>query len=116
MTFSYVKSINNHNKIEIDNDYSQFVINRHFSYFPDSLMYSAEINQFQLTNQTHYDFLFNSIRPRNRFTKWFKKSSFTNLEMIKKYYQVSDKEALCISKLLGEDQLTEIKKLTDTGG
>lgn len=114
--FDYVKAINNHQEIEITSDYSQFVINRNFSYFPDTLSYAAELNQYQLSDQNHYDFLFNSIRPRKRFTKWFKKSVGDDLEMIKTYYQVSDKEAMGISKLLSKEQLAEIKTLTDIGG
>lgn len=114
--FDYVKAINNHKEIEITSDYSQFVINRNFSYFPDTLSYAAEINQYHIDDQTHFNFLFHSIRPRNRFTKWFKKSVGDDLEMIKTYYQVSDKEAMGISKLLSEEQFAEIKSLTDIGG
>jgi hypothetical protein len=114
--FDYVKSINNHKEIEITSDYSQFVINRNFSYFPDTLSYAAEINQYHIDDQSHFNFLFHSIRPRNRFTKWAKKGEIESLEMIKTYYQVSDKEAMSISKLLSEEQLAEIKTLTDIGG
>lgn len=114
--FDYVKSVNTQQEMEVGSDYSQFIMNRHFSYFPDTLAFAAEINQYQIENQANYDFLFNSIRPRNRFTKWAKKGQFTNLELIKKYYQVSDKEAMEISKLLTDEQLSEIEQCLEHGG
>ena len=115
MTFQYVNSVNEHKEIEVGSDYSQFIINRHFSYFPDTVMYVAEINQYTLPNESHYKYLFNSIRPKKRFTKWNKKVNVENLELIMKYYQFSENKALDALKVLSDDQIAEIKEIMTRG-
>jgi len=116
MTFQYIESINKHEEIEVSSDYSQFVVTRHLSYFPDTLLYAAELNQYRVDNQSHYNYLFNSIRPRKRFTKWHKKEKYDNLELIMRYYELSENKALEALKVLSETDIEEIKKITNLGG
>jgi len=113
--FDYVKSINNHAYLNPDEDYSQFVITRNFSYFIDTALYAAEINQYQVPNKAHYDYLFNSIRPRKRFSKWNKKVEYENLDLIMKYYQISETKAIEVLGILTESQINEIKEKLTVG-
>lgn len=113
--FDYVNSINSHDEIDITNDYSQFIVTRHFSYFIDTVLYAAEINQYQIDNKAHYQYLFNSIRPRKRFVKWNKQVNNENLEFIKNYYNLSDAKAIEALDLLDESQIIEIKEIMTRG-
>src|SRR5579875_3356026 len=71
--------------------YPAFMINRGLSYFQDTIMYAAEINQLAgtLDNRMMYDYYMAAIRPRRRFSKWAKKSSSEDVKLVMKCYKVS---------------------------
>jgi len=95
----------------------EFVINRCLSYFPDTIMQVNEINQNpHLDSKLKYDFLLNSIRRGRRFSKWFKKESVADLDVVKEYYGYSDKKALDAISILSPTQIDEIRNRLCKGG
>lgn len=102
---------------QIEKEYTPFVVNRCLSYFPDTIMYVNEMNTRPgIDKKMHYDYLRHSLRPQKRFSKWLKKETDPNLELIKKHYKYSTKQAQEAIKLLTESDIEDIRKLYDVGG
>ena len=123
--FDYINSISYNKKNimrETDNDelaekgYVPFLVNRGLSYYPDTIFYSNEMNmRHSLDNKLAYEYYLNSIRPRKRFSKWFKKENDDVIEVVMNYYKCSYSKALQYARVLTEDQITIIKKRLSTG-
>lgn len=123
--FDYINSISYNKKNvmrETDNDelaekgYVPFLVNRGMSYYPDTIFYSNEMNMRpSLDNKLAYEYYLNSIRPRKRFSKWFKKENDNVIEVVMNYYKCSYSKALQYARVLTEDQITIIKKRLSTG-
>ena len=77
-----------------ENEYVPFVINRTFSYFPDTVMYANELNtRSHLDNKLQFDYLLNSIRLKKRFSRWLKPEKNADIDAIKEYYSCSYRKA-----------------------
>lgn len=119
--WDYINSIND-NKTDLTssilegNDYSQFMVNRAMSYFPDTLLFAHELNCRRMDNDMHYAYLLNNVRRKKRFSKWHKKSKSDDLEAIMEYYGFSRRKAIDALKLLNEEQLSTIRKRINKGG
>lgn len=115
--FDYIKIINT--KAEIPTSwegYSQFIINRHFSYFADTSFISLESATRKMTDDQHFKFLYYLIPKANRFAKWEKQTKYDGIEVIKKFYGYSDKLAQEVLDLFTDDDIEKIRKRTQTGG
>lgn len=100
-----------------ESDYKQRVINKGFSYFIDSILYVNEVNQRHgLTNKQHYDYLFNSLRKKQRRSKWFKKTPLDNVDLVMQTYKYNQTKAEEALKLLSEEQLNALQKKFERGG
>jgi hypothetical protein len=117
--FDYVKSINKKDgKLEIDEGYVQFIINRSFSTYFDTVFYANEINKYpNLSNQMQYDFYYNAI-PKNpkRFAPWPKKRNDKYLLIVQEYYDCSIQKAKEIISVLDDEKLTIIEMRLGKGG
>lgn len=110
--FEYVKGINSNIDMTVDGDYNQFIINKNFSMFPDTVLFANEMNTKQVSNQMHYDYLVNSIRPRKRFKKW-PKSAKTDDSLawaIAEKYKYSYAKAVESLSILCEDDIRKLKE------
>jgi methyltransferase-like protein len=123
--WDYVNAINSGKDIMsgTDNDtlaekgYNPFIINRHFSYFTDTILVANEMNlNFHLDNKQQFDFLINMIRPRKRFTKWSKTEHHADLEAVAAYFKYSYEKAKQVMDILSSHQIEEIKKKLEKGG
>lgn len=122
--FEFVNAINSINKkdlIEDDPDlekaYIPYLINKSFSYFPDTIMYANAMNLHNsLENKLQFHYLLNSIRPAKRFSKWVKKEEKNDLEDIKNYYGYSITKAREALNILSPTQLSTIRKQLQQGG
>ena len=120
----YLKAINYTKEKLLDSDdkdwekkYPPFIINKGFSYFEDTVMMGNEVNRLHhLSKKMQFDFLLNSIRPRKWFSKWFKASKLTNLDIVKKYYGYSNEKAKQALDILTKEQIDFIKKRLYQGG
>ena len=117
--FEFIKSISSSKKdiMENEKDYNAFMINRGLSYFPDTVIYANEMNKFHhLDNRLQYQFLINTIRKRNRFSKWNKSIESKNINAIKKYYNYSNEKARDVLPLLSNENLNTIRGRINYGG
>jgi hypothetical protein len=117
--FELIKSISSTKKdiLENEKDYNAFMVNRGLSYFPDTVIYANEMNKFHhLDNRLQYQFLINTIRKRNRFSKWNKSIESENINAIKKYYNYSNEKARDVLPLLSNKNLNTIRGRINYGG
>jgi len=110
--FEYVKGINSNIDMTVDGDYNQFIINKNFSMFPDTVLFANEMNTKHVSDQMHYDYLVNSIRPRKRFKKWPKsaKPDDSLALSIAEKYKYSYAKAVETLSILCEDDREKLKK------
>lgn len=120
--FEYVNSIN-YSKQDIMVDdvtekaYNGFMINRSLSYFPDTVLAANEMNiNHHIDNRLQYDFFINIIRKRKRFSKWEKKQSDNDVNVVKEYYGYNDLQARRVLNILSPEQLEELHKKVNKGG
>jgi hypothetical protein len=100
-----------------EKDYNSFMINRGLSYFPDTVLAANEMNiHHQIDNKLQFHFLINIIRKRKRFSKWNKKNSSSDVEVIKEYYGYSEEKALQVLPLLSTEQIAILHKKVVKGG
>ena len=120
----YLKSINQTKKNLMDSDdpmwekkYSPYIINKCIAPFNDTIMFVNEINmRHHLENKLQYDFLLNTIRPKNRYAPWVRGSKIKDLEFIKEYYGYSNEKAKVALQILSNDQIKTIKDSLSKGG
>ena len=120
----YLKSINQTKENLMDSDdpmwekkYSPYIINKCIAPFNDTIMFVNEINmRHHLENKLQYDFLLNTIRPKNRFAPWVRGSKIKDLECIKEYYGYSNEKAKVALQILSNDQIKTIKDSLSKGG
>ena len=111
--FDIVSSVSHTKKRVIDEtnegEYNAFMVNRALSYYPDTIMHAQDMNvNHHLPGLLQYDYLLSSLRPRKRFSKWFKRGKSETLSAVMKYYNCSYRKALEIVGTLGEEQLADI--------
>lgn len=111
--FDFVNSMSHSRDIELneenEKDYNAFLINKAFSYYPDTLLYSAEINLYSVEKDMHFSYFINSIRPKKRFAPWVKKQDSDDLDAVMIYYDYSHQKASQVLPLLSKQQLDIIK-------
>lgn len=119
--FEFVTSINFTKKNlmvddESESEYMPFLTNRSLSYFPDTIMPANDMNLYhQLDNKLQYTFLINTVRPRKRFSKWFKRE-VGDTDLLQRYYKCSHQVAEQYKQLLSEEQLEIIRTRMSKGG
>lgn len=121
--FDYVNAINSSQKTNLikdeytEKEYVPYVVNKSFSYFADTLMYSNAMNLHNvLPHKLQFDYLLNSIRPAKRYTKWVKKYDSEDIGIVRQYFKYNTKKAREALQLLTSDQLITIKKQLQEGG
>ena len=99
-------------------DYSPFLVNRALSFHIDCVLHANEMNRcHSASNKMQYDYLLGAIRPAKRkFQPWQKADVVKNIESVMTYYNFSREKAKDAMRILTEEQLKEIVKLTDPGG
>jgi hypothetical protein len=120
--FEYVKAINTTKKdIMVDDiaekEYNAFMVNRSLSNFRDTVLYANLMNvNHHLDNRLQFDFFINTIKKKNRFSKWLKPIKYENLDILKEYYGYSNEEAKSVLSLLNNKQIEELKQRIYKGG
>ena len=120
--FEYLNAINNSKQdIMVDDmsekQYNAFMVNRGLSYFYDTVLLANEMNQrAHADNRLQFDFFINTIRKKNRFSKWLKPLNYKDLDVIKEYYGYSDEKAKSVLSLLNINQIEQLKQRIYKGG
>ena len=118
--WDWVKSINSSkiNLLETEEDikeYTPFVVNRALSYHWDTVLFSNEMNCApNIPSESQYLFYLNTIKKGNRFSRWVKKESTENIEIIKRYYNYNDSKAYEVVDLFSKEQIDYIKNKLET--
>ena len=120
----YLKSINRTKEKLMDSDdelwekkYPPFIINKCLAPFPDTVHLVNEMNvNHHLDSKLQFDFLLNSIRPRERYTPLLKAKKFNNLYYVKDYYVYSNEKAKVALDILSDEQIETIKNSLNKGG
>ncbi len=99
-------------------DYAPFVVNRALSYHLDCVPFVNEMNMYPgLDKDMQYQYYLNSIRSMKRkFQPWQKSSKVENIECVKTFFGYSDNKAKEALLILSDEQIAEIKIITDKGG
>tara|TARA_Y100000389_G_scaffold11938_1_gene10867 strand:+ start:407 stop:799 length:393 start_codon:yes stop_codon:yes gene_type:complete len=120
--FDFVKSVSSDKKnimfdeIE-EKSYAPFLTNKALSYHQDSVFFSNEMNiRHGTENRLQYLFFLNTLRKRQRFSKWQKPYTSKKLDVIKQYYEISTKEAKDYMSVLSDSDVRNMKKRMKTGG
>ena len=120
--FDFVKSVSYDKKdIMVDDieekSYQPFLINKSLSYHEDCIFLTNEMNTRHSTeSRLQYVFFLNTLRRRQRFSKWSKPYVSKKLDVIKQYYQISQREAKDYASLLSDKQYRELKNRMHLGG
>jgi len=120
--FDFVNAINKSKEDllkdpEAEKQYPAYMVNKALSYFPDTILYANEINQFHhLDAKLQFHFFLNSIRPAKRFAKWVKKQEDNDITAVMEYYGYNPQKAENALYILSSDQLTIIKQKLEKGG
>ena len=100
----------------IEKAYVPFMINRGLSYHLDTVLIANAANQMaHADKKAQYRFLKSIVRPKKRYGKWAKAETSELINKVTEAFQCSRKEAEAYLKLLTEEQLTQIKSLTEGG-
>lgn len=107
----------NENDSEMEKIYLPFIVNRSFSYYPDTIIHANEMNSKSfLPKRMQHDYYKYSLRPRKRFSKWLKKDKDSDLELVQNYFNFSKKKAIEALSILTKENLLSIKAEMDEGG
>lgn len=102
---------------ENDKLYDVFLANRHFSNFPDSIMYAQELNLCgRIPAKWNYDYFINSLRPNKRFAGKSKKTVNNDIKAISEYYGYNRSKSEVALSLLSPEQIEVIKRKLEKGG
>jgi hypothetical protein len=109
--FDIMKHIGNKQGFRLDDDntssYSPWIINKFYSFFPESALYAANMTEFSdLDVSMQYDYYYHSMKRGNKFTKWMKEDKDENLVLISEHYKVNRtraQEMLALSPNLVEE-------------
>lgn len=102
---------------ENEKDYQPFLVNKAFSYFPDTLFFANLMNTNSHIDKTmQHDYLFYSIPKKKRFEKWSKIENSEAIDAIKKVYGYSNQKAYAVLSLLNSSQISILIEKCSLGG
>lgn len=116
--FEYCKHINKHERLNVESrEYSQYIVNTFFSMFADTIIQANQVNCLAgIDPQMHFDYLFHTVRPRNRFKKWPKKKADPAvLRAVSDYYKYNRAKARDALQILTAEQADAIKNKYEIG-
>lgn len=119
----YLNAINNTKERLMDSDdpawkkkYPAFIVNKCMSYHVDTLLEANIMNGLHhLPNDMQFNFYINIVRPKKRFSKWYK-SNIANIDVVKKYYGYTYEKARQALSILDSEQIKKIKSIMEIGG
>jgi Bacteriophage clamp loader A subunit len=102
---------------ENEKTYDCFMSSRSFSYYPDTIMYAAELNKYPaMTRHQHFTYLFHTIRKRKRYTKWGKKTKIADAKLVSGAFQMSERKTAAALKCMTPPEIECLRSLMNQGG
>lgn len=123
--FDYINAINKQNDLvnKSDNpedtirEYNPFITNKSFSFHQDSILAANAMNMnAHIDKKLQYDFFINILRPRKRYSKWFKRESNDALEVIVESYKCNYERAKELLNILSDENIKHLKQKLEKGG
>jgi hypothetical protein len=120
--FDFVKAVSSTKQDLIVDDvsekqYQPFLANKSLSYHRDAIYFAQEMNTaHHLDNRLQFSFFLNTLRRKQRFSKWSKPYISKKIEVVKEYYKCNDQKAQEYVNLLTDSQIKELKKRMNKGG
>jgi len=120
--FDFVKSVSYDKKDIMVDDieekaYQPFLINKALSYHQDAVFLVNEMNTRHSTgHRLQYCFFINTLRKRQRFSKWHKPFESKKVETVKSAFGVSSQRAKEYLELLSDKQYRDLKDSMKIGG
>ena len=121
--FTFLNSINTNKENlykkdpNVDKIYVPYVINNSMSYFLDTALYANFMNlNAHISKKMQYEYYLHTVRKGKRYSKWYKDNSDDTIEIIKQYYDCSQKKAREYSRILSKEQVDSLRKQLNTGG
>ena len=97
--------------------YVNFLVAKAFGHFSDTVLIAQEVNERPLlSKEQHHDFLFNTVRPKKRFSKWPKKLENDTVQLVQNYFNYSERKAIDALRILTEEDLKIIREKSNRGG
>lgn len=110
--FKLINEISQGKESEDTSAYSPYLINKYFSFFPDTLFLAQQMNlNPDLRESDQYCFYINTIRPKKRYHKWLKKNNSQAYMMVRKHYGYDDRKTKQALKVLSDEQIDTIIKI-----
>lgn len=92
-----------------ERDYVPFVVNRAFSYFPDTIFLANTMNTNSFVDKKlQYDYLFHSVSKKKRFSKWHKPEEDARIEAVKTIFKCNLRQAKQALKILKPEQIDKL--------
>ena len=92
-----------------ESDYVPFLVNRALSYHADAVLYANDMNCMPtMPKVMQHDYLMESLRPRRRFSKWYKPDSSLAEEVVSAEYGYSRARAREALAVLRDDQIKQL--------
>jgi hypothetical protein len=100
-----------------EKQYNAYIVNKGFSYFEDTILHANEMNQRpNLFPSAQFKYYIAALRPRNRFSKWYKAEKNEDLDAIQHVYSCNRTIAKMYLKILSNDDLKKIHSKMNKGG
>lgn len=102
-----------------EDGYNSFIINRHFSYFPDLIFVANEMNMRQNATSDasmQFAFYFNFLKKQKRFSKWAKPKADEKIKLIMEFYSYSREKATDVADLFDDTKIKELRQQLQKGG
>lgn len=123
--FDYVNAINFKKNIleedpQAEKEYKKhsYIINKAFSYFPDTVMPANAMNErWDCPAKWQFHFFLNTITKGKRRSDWVKKEPTTEaLKLVKEYFGYSSEKAKEALTILSQEDLKTIEEKLYKGG
>jgi hypothetical protein len=103
--------------IDFAKQYVPFVVNRAFSYHPDSVLAANIVNERSwLAPELQARMLLNTLRSRKRYSPWLKNSVSDDVKAVAEYYGCSIRHAKSLTELHTSAQLLTLRSRLYKGG
>ena len=97
--------------------YPAFMIIRGLSYFPDCVLYAAEVNAIPtIEPKMAYDYFMKAVKPgKRRSGSWGKRSASEDVKLVMDHYEYNQTKAEQALRLLTTEQIEQIRELETRG-
>lgn len=102
---------------ETESQYAPYIINRFLSMDVSTIMYANEMNlRSQLPKRMQYDYYIHGIKKQKRYFKYYKTTKEKNIDLIKEYFNYTEKHAKEILTIFSQKELDDMERRLNKGG